>query len=73
MKIKPSFAEFEQMAQQGNLIPVYQEFMQDQLSIQVGAGIVYDSSPENEYEETLRKAEAMFKAIEMVKENDRVN
>jgi len=47
--------------------------MQGQLSIQVGAGIVYDSSPENEYEETLRKAEAMFKAIERVKENDRVN
>jgi anthranilate synthase component 1 len=43
------------------------------LSIQVGAGIVYDSSPENEYEETLRKAGAMFKAIERVKENDTVN
>jgi anthranilate synthase component 1 len=47
--------------------------MKDQLSIQVGAGIVYDSSPENEYEETLRKAGAMFKAIERVKENDTVN
>ena len=47
--------------------------MQDQLSIQVGAGIVYDSSPENEYEETLRKAGAMFKAIERVKENDSAN
>ncbi|MBW1689608.1 MAG: anthranilate synthase component I [Deltaproteobacteria bacterium] len=34
------------------------------LSIQVGAGIVADSSPEGEYEETLRKAAAMFKAIE---------
>jgi anthranilate synthase component 1 len=40
------------------------------LSIQVGAGIVADSSPEGEYEETLRKAAAMFKAIEEVKEND---
>jgi len=39
----------------------------------VGAGIVYDSSPENEYEETLRKAGAMFKAIERVKKNDIVN
>jgi anthranilate synthase component 1 len=47
--------------------------MKDRLSIQVGAGIVYDSSPENEYEETLRKAGAMFKAIERVKENDTVN
>jgi len=37
------------------------------LSIQVGAGIVADSSPEGEYEETLRKAAAMLKAIEGVK------
>ncbi len=36
----------------------------DELSIQVGAGIVYDSSPEGEYQETLRKADAMFKAVE---------
>ncbi|UCD82993.1 MAG: anthranilate synthase component I [Desulfobacterales bacterium] len=42
----------------------------DRLSIQVGAGIVADSSPANEYDETLRKAGAMFKAIERVKEND---
>jgi anthranilate synthase component 1 len=34
------------------------------LSIQVGAGIVADSFPEGEYQETLRKAAAMFKAIE---------
>ena len=47
--------------------------MKNRLSIQVGAGIVYDSSPANEYEETLRKAGAMFKAIERVKENDRAN
>jgi anthranilate synthase component 1 len=38
--------------------------------IQVGAGIVYDSLPEREYDETLRKGAAMFKAIEKVKEND---
>jgi anthranilate synthase component 1 len=43
------------------------------LSIQVGAGIVADSTPENEYEETLRKAGAMFKAIERVKENVTAN
>jgi anthranilate synthase component 1 len=45
----------------------------DSLSIQVGAGIVADSTPENEYEETLRKAGAMFKAIERVKENVTAN
>jgi anthranilate synthase component 1 len=42
----------------------------NKLSIQVGAGIVADSSPEKEYEETLRKAGAMFKAIERIKAND---
>jgi len=36
------------------------------LSIQAGAGIVADSSPEEEFKETLRKAGAMFKAIEKV-------
>jgi anthranilate synthase component 1 len=45
----------------------------DRLSVQVGAGIVADSSPENEYEETLKKAAAMFKAIEKVKNNDCTN
>jgi anthranilate synthase component 1 len=45
----------------------------DQLSVQVGAGIVADSSPENEYEETLRKAGAMFTAIERVKGYDAAN
>ena len=43
--------------------------IKDKLSIQVGAGIVADSSPANEYEETLKKAGAMFKTIERVKEN----
>jgi anthranilate synthase component 1 len=41
----------------------------NRISIQVGAGIVADSSPEAEYEETMRKAAAMFRAIERVKEN----
>jgi anthranilate synthase component 1 len=36
----------------------------NRLSIQAGAGIVADSSPEEEYRETLRKTGAMFKAIE---------
>jgi anthranilate synthase component 1 len=43
------------------------------LCIQVGAGIVADSSPANEYDETLKKAGAMFKAIERVQANDTVN
>ena len=42
----------------------------NQLSIQAGAGIVADSSPESEYQETLKKAAAMLKSIEEVKEND---
>jgi anthranilate synthase component 1 len=45
----------------------------NRLSVQVGAGIVADSSPENEYEETLKKAGAMFKASEKVKDNDTAN
>jgi anthranilate synthase component 1 len=44
--------------------------LKGRLSIQVGAGVVADSSPEGEYEETLRKAGAMFKTIEEVKKND---
>jgi len=36
----------------------------DRIFIQAGAGIVYDSIPEMEYEETIRKSGAMFKAIE---------
>ena len=31
--------------------------------LQVGAGIVYDSDPEKEYEETLHKAEALVSAL----------
>jgi anthranilate synthase component I len=33
--------------------------------VQAGAGIVYDSVPSNEYEETLNKAKAALRAIEM--------
>jgi anthranilate synthase component 1 len=33
--------------------------------VQAGAGVVADSTPEREYEETFEKAGAMFKAIEM--------
>jgi anthranilate synthase component 1 len=33
--------------------------------VQVGAGIVADSVPENEYEETMNKAKAMLKAVQI--------
>jgi anthranilate synthase component 1 len=36
--------------------------------VQVGAGIVADSAPEKEYEETLNKAQAIFKAIRLAEE-----
>ena len=36
--------------------------------VQAGAGIVADSRPEREFEETLEKARASFKAIEMAEE-----
>ncbi len=32
--------------------------------VQAGAGIVYDSDPEREYEETVNKAKALMKAVE---------
>ncbi len=35
------------------------------LSIQAGAGIVYDSIPENEWAETMNKARAVFRAVAM--------
>jgi len=40
---------------------------------QVGAGIVYDSDPEKEYEETLDKAKALIEAVRLATRNDRVN
>jgi anthranilate synthase component 1 len=36
--------------------------------VQVGGGVVADSVPEKEYEETLHKAQAIFKAIELAEE-----
>ncbi len=35
------------------------------VSIQAGAGIVYDSDPDREYDETLNKAAAVFKALNL--------
>ena len=34
-------------------------------SVQAGAGVVADSIPSREYEETVRKAQALFRAVEM--------
>jgi len=36
--------------------------------VQAGAGIVADSVPEKEYEETLNKAQAIFRAIQLAEE-----
>jgi anthranilate synthase component 1 len=36
--------------------------------VQAGAGVVADSKPEREFEETLEKAGAMFKAVEMAED-----
>ncbi|MCS7201406.1 MAG: anthranilate synthase component I family protein [Dictyoglomus sp.] len=37
----------------------------EDLYLQVGAGIVYDSDPKKEYEETINKAKALFEAIKI--------
>ncbi len=41
----------------------------NQISVQAGAGIVYDSDPEFEYNETRHKARGMFKAIALAAKN----
>ena len=37
----------------------------DKVYVQVGGGIVYDSEPEAEYQETLHKAKALFEALKL--------
>jgi anthranilate synthase component I len=39
-------------------------FQDGKACVQAGAGVVADSVPEREYEETVNKAKAMLKAIE---------
>ena len=39
------------------------------VSVQAGAGIVADSDPSTEFKETVNKASAMLKAIEMAEQN----
>jgi len=36
----------------------------NKLYVQAGGGIVYDSTPEGEFEETVNKAKALFRAAE---------
>ncbi|NLF94549.1 MAG: anthranilate synthase component I [Oligosphaeraceae bacterium] len=48
------------------------EMRDARLFIQVGAGIVYDSVPEKEYEETLNKAAALFQAVNLAAHNFRL-
>jgi len=38
--------------------------------VQAGAGIVADSVPEREYDETVDKAQALLRAIEIAEEGD---
>ncbi|KXS44821.1 MAG: anthranilate synthase component I [Candidatus Frackibacter sp. T328-2] len=40
-------------------------FKEDKVYVQAGAGIVFDSDPAAEYQETLNKAQALLKAIEL--------
>jgi anthranilate synthase component 1 len=41
----------------------------DEISVQAGAGIVADSEPEREYQETLNKAKALSAAVELAEIN----
>jgi anthranilate synthase component 1 len=44
-------------------------FKDELLNIQVGAGIVLDSVPEREYQETLNKARALFRALKIIRKD----
>ncbi|HEV2331518.1 MAG TPA: chorismate-binding protein, partial [Gammaproteobacteria bacterium] len=41
------------------------------LHVQAGAGIVHDSVPVNEWRETLNKARALMRAVEMTRSGNR--
>ena len=45
------------------------EMRKGQIHIQAGAGIVYDSIPEKEYQETLNKAMALFNALNLAQKH----
>jgi anthranilate synthase component 1 len=44
-----------------------------QIYLQAGAGIVFDSVPENEYQETINKGSALFRAVEMANNGLKIN
>jgi len=44
-----------------------------EVHVQAGCGVVYDSIPRNEYQETLNKARAMIKAIRQAEESGEVS
>jgi anthranilate synthase component 1 len=39
-----------------------------QAEVQAGAGVVFDSVPEREYQETVAKAEALLEAVDVAEE-----
>ena len=45
------------------------EVYDNKISVQAGAGIVYDSNPDKEFEETVHKANAVVKALESAARN----
>jgi anthranilate synthase component I len=45
------------------------EIFENKISVQAGAGIVYDSDPDKEFEETVHKANAIIKALESAARN----
>jgi anthranilate synthase component 1 len=38
--------------------------------VQAGGGIVYDSKPDNEFRETVNKAKALFRAVELAERGE---
>jgi anthranilate synthase component 1 len=42
--------------------------LQDRILVQAGAGLVHDSDPEREYEETVNKARAVLRAVALARE-----
>ena len=43
---------------------------EDKAHVQAGGGVVFDSVPENEYQETVNKATALFRAVEIAERGD---
>ena len=60
---------------QGNMdtaIPIRTIVLKDGIAyVQAGGGVVYDSDPESEYQETVNKAQAPLRAIQTAEENQK--